>query len=56
MKAIEGIKYLLSKIPNATAEQKEMFVEKVGIVCCNGVGDDEARKQVVEWIASNVNR
>jgi len=50
MKAIEDIKYLLSKIPNATLAQKEMFVEKVGIVCCNGVSDNEARRQVMEWM------
>jgi hypothetical protein len=50
MKAIEDIKYLSSKIPNATTAQKELFVEKVGIVCCNGVSDDDARKQVIEWM------
>ena len=51
MKAIEDLKWLSERMPNATEAQKEMFTEKVAVCVCDGkMTEDEARKVVLSWL------
>ena len=51
MKAIEDLKWLAERMPNATEAQREMFTEKVAITIVEGgMDEEEARKQVLAWL------
>lgn len=51
MKALEDLKWLAERMPNATEAQREMFVEKVAVCVCDGkMTEDEARNAVLSWL------
>lgn len=54
MKALEDIKWLSEKMPQATEKQKECFVEKIAVCIYDGkMTEEEARNHVLAWLVGS---